>query len=250
MAEQRVAKRETFKDQHYFDEQVRYNAEMLEKFAEKIAHPDTQAAHREQLRHTVFRRQLEQLITRYSRGEPVEALQAAYPRVVDALAEYQQQAGRAAQDFQHFDAYVFALWIVSLAILLDVGDVELRRAVQELNNTGRDALYDRLVALRVPISDPAPTLIYPKPYEPLYEVLDAEREEQTRLIQKFLKQYYKGMKRTYWHDSHLGKDSGFFGYWCFELAVIAKELKIDDSEFSDNIFYPRDLVHWSGRKAR
>jgi hypothetical protein len=243
MSEAEMKKRATFKDDEYFEEQVRYNADILEKFRQKIQDPDTDDDHRERLRHTVFRRELEQLVTRYSRGEPTENLRTAYPRVIDALSEYQQQAGREAQDFRYIDAYVFALWIVSIAILLEVGDAELRRAMQELDNQGRDALYDRLVALRVPVDKPATTLMYPKPYQPLYEALDAEAEEQTRLIQKFLKQYYKGMKRTYWHDSHLGKDSGFFGYWCFELAALVKKLGIDDSAFADNIFYPRDLVH-------
>ena len=97
-----------------------------------------------------------------SRGEPIVALRAAFPRVVDSLEEYQQHAGKAANDFSYFNAYVYALWIVSLAILLDVGDAEWHRVIKDLGNEERDALFDRLVALRIPDRVPTTTLMYPR----------------------------------------------------------------------------------------
>ena len=82
----------------------------------------------------------------------------------------------------------------------------------------------------------------PKPYQALLEAVNARGEQQIKLIQKFLSGYYAGMRKTYWYDSHLGENAGFFGYWCFELAAFVKALNIEDSAFSDNIFYPIDLV--------
>lgn len=239
--------RDTFRDQRYFDEQVEYNARKLVEFRAIIADPGTAPDHRRQLRHTVFRRELEQLVARYSRGEPVSELRTAYPRVVAALAEYQAQAGREAHDFGHFDAYVLALWIVALGILLDVDDVTFHRAVEELDNAGRDAIFDRLVALRVGGRAPARALLYPDPYAPLLEALDASGTTRTVLIRRFLDGYYEGMRGAYWHDSHLGEDAGYFGYWCFELAAFVKVLRIDDSAFAASPYYPRDLVHQSAR---
>jgi hypothetical protein len=235
--------RDTLKPPAYWDEQVRYNEESLAQFRAIIADPATAPEHREQLRHTVFRRELEQLIARYSRGEPVPAMREAFPRVVTALAEYQEEAGPAAQDFEHFDAYVFALWIVSLAILLDADDAELHRAVRELDNEGRDPIFDRLVALRRKVGAPADTLMYPELYQPLYAALHASGPEQERLIIEFLDGWYDGMAAAYWHGSHRGTDAGYFGYWCFELAAFVKGLGIDDSAFAGHAFYPRDLVH-------
>ena len=126
--------------------------------------------------------------------------------------------------------------------MLDVGDAEFHRAVKDLGNEGRDALFDRLVALRIPDRVTTMTLMYPKPYEPLLRALDATGEQQTRLIERFLAVDDDGMWSAYWHDRHLSDDSGYFGYWCFELAAFVRELRIDDATFADSAFYPRDLV--------
>jgi hypothetical protein len=242
------ATRDTLKPPAYWDAQVRYNETSLGEFRAIIASADTAPEHREQLRHTVFRRELEQLIVRYSSGEPVPALRAAYPGVVTALADYQQEAGPAAHNFEQFDAYVYALWIVSLGILLDVDDAEFRRAVRELDNQGRDAMFDRLVALRVERQPQADRLMYPEPYRPLYDALDASGQAQTRLVLEFLDGWYGGMQAAYWHGSHRGADAGYFGYWCFELAALVKGLAIDDSAFADNIYYPRDFLTSAARR--
>jgi len=237
--------RDTRRDARYFDEQVRHNEEWLEKSRGVIASPDTAPNQRRMLRHAVYRRELELLIARYSRGEPVAALRAAYPRVIDALAEYQQHAGNAAQDFDNFDAYVLALWIMALAVLLDVGDDQTRRAAQELGNSRRDAIFDRLLALRLPGQEETRTLMYPRPYGPLRDALDASGDEQSQKLTEFLDGWYNGIKAAYWQGSHTGSDAGYFGYWCFELAAFVKQLGINDSTFADNLYYPSDLVHYS-----
>ena len=218
--------RDKFRDHAYFDRHIRRIASSIEKFGALIATHDIEPEHRRRLRHTVFRREVELLVARYSRGDPPDKLREALPSVIRAFAAYQQQAGRAAHDFSHFDAYVYALWIASLAILLEVPDAELRVAVDLLDNEGRDALFDRLVALRVAGRAAASTLMYPQPYRPLFEALDASGEARTKLILEFLNGYYAGISGAYWHNSHLGEDTGYFGYWCFELAAFVKALKI------------------------
>jgi len=234
--------RSTQKDAKYFAEQEKYNEEMISTFRAIIDEPDTEAAHRQSLLHAVYRRELEQLVTRYSLGGSVPELREHYPRVIDALEAQQQEAGTTAQDFENFDAYVFALWIVSLGILLDVDIQLLRRAVRELGNLGRDALYDNLLALKLPGLPRSADILYREPYAPLADAFCASGAEQTRLMEQFVSEWYEGMRCAYWHNSHLGEDAGFFGYWCFELAAIVKMLRIDDAEWKSNVFYPGDLV--------
>ena len=211
MSEQPL-KRETFKEQSYFDEKVQSRKEWVEKFEALIANPETTPEHRRQLLHTVFQERLQLLITRYSRGESVSPLAQDFPKIISALAAYNFVEGHAPFSFEEFDAYVYALWLVALAILLEVEDEQLQALLRELNNEGRDVLFERLVALRFPGRPQATTLMYPNPYQPLLEALDASEEQQASLICEFLKNYYKGMRRAYWHDSHLGEDAGFFGY--------------------------------------
>ncbi|SRR5258708_6533749 len=235
-------KRETFKEQDFFDKEVIRNEQSIADFSRIASDPATTPDHRRQLLCSLFLRQVEQLILRYSRGESVSSLAVWFPQIVGALAAYHKEAGHSPYGFEELDSYVFALWLVSLAILLDVEESCLRDLLREINNEGRDALYERLVSLRVPGRPQPKTLLYPKPYQPLLEAHDATGEQRDQLIGTFLKNYYKGMKNAYWHDSHLGEDAGFFGYWCFELAAFVKVLDIDDHTFADNIFYPIDLV--------
>lgn len=235
-------KRETFKEPEYFDKLIQSTEGWLVKFREKIADPGTDAEHRAQLRHSVFRNELELLIARYSRGDAISELKQSFLRVVTSFTEYQAGTIRKAHQFGQFDAYIYALWLVSISMLLGIDDGIFQTLLRELNNEGKDGLYERLVSLRVSGRPAISTLLYPKVYQPLFDALDATGEKQSDLIDKFLKSYYKGMRNAYWHDSHLGENAGFFGYWCFELAAFVKKLKIDDSTFANNIFYPVDLV--------
>ena len=35
----------------------------------------------------------------------------------------------------------------------------------------------------------------------------------------------------------------YCGYWCFEIAALAKIFSVDDSEFKKHPYYPYDLAH-------
>jgi hypothetical protein len=82
---------------------------------------------------------------------------------------------------------VLALWIMSLAILLEIDGAEVRRAARELDNEERDAVFDRLLALPLSGYPQTKNLMYPAPDRLLYDALDASVKEQTRLVQKFLR---------------------------------------------------------------
>ncbi len=237
-----AAERSQFKPKAYFDQWIARHTQTLDEFQAIADGPQTQPEHRQSLLHSIFRRRLELLIARYSRGDAKAVLAGAFPAVIDALAEYQREAGPGTQNFNNFDAYVYALWILSLGILLDVDRDLLDRAIAELNNRGRDAIFDRLLALRLPGLKPAANVLYPEPYGLLLQALGATGKERTQGIQEFLANYYGGMLGAYWHGSHGSDDTGFFGYWCFELAAFVKAMGIDDTAFADNPFYPRDLV--------
>jgi hypothetical protein len=237
-----VAIRSPYKDKAYFDQLLAYRTGKLEEFQAIADDPGTTPDHRNSLLHTIFRRKLEMWIMRYSRGDAIAELREAFPPVIEALAEYQKHAGLGTHDFRNFDAYIYALWIVSLCILLNEEEPLLHWAVEELDNQGRDAIFDRLAALRIRDLKPAAELLYPYPYEFLLNALNATGGARTHEIQTFLTNYYDGMQGAYWQGSHERDDAGFFGYWCFELAAFVKALEIDDSDFADNPFYPRDLV--------
>jgi hypothetical protein len=242
MSETRPRQREPLMDRAYFDEKVDRSLSTLARYQEIVDDAATEAAHRTQLRYTIYRQRLQLLILQYSRGDEIDALRAEFPGIVDALDAYHAEPLHEPPDFYFIDTYVHALWLVSLAIVLEAPPACFDRVVQILDNQERDAIYDRLVALRRVGVTLSSALLFPQPYRHLLDALDASGEERGGHIHRFLDEYYDGMKNTYWHDTHVRRDIGFFGYWCFELAAFVKCLGIDDSSFSDRRFYPADLA--------
>lgn len=239
----RESGRDPRKDRRYFDHEVEYNADMQQQFREKIAAPETIESHRRMLRFTAYRRELEQLILRYSRGDSSSRMRAGFPQLIDALEEYHREPGRDEGDFRRIDVYVRALWIIALGILLDVDQVLFVRAADALAEGGRDAIFERLVALRLPQTAAIKVLHYPDPYALLLQALESKGAARDASIQQFLDRWYDSLSDTYWHGSHTSDDAGYFGYWCFCLAAFVKALGIDDHSFADHPHYPRDLVH-------
>jgi hypothetical protein len=181
-----------------------------------------------------YQQQLYLAIAKYSVGEPLEDVRSAVAKAVAFLADDSAAAPMRLQDPEQYFA---ALWGLSLSMLF--GDAS---PVFEQRLAGQDALIDHLLELTGSQLDLAPTLLYPKPYQALYDAIDAPAEAASN-IDTFLKTWYAGMGRTHWHDTHLQNDPAFFGYWSFELAAVVKALSISDASFDENIFYPRDLVH-------
>jgi hypothetical protein len=190
--------------------------------------------------------QLKLLISRYSRGEDVEVMRQGLPDLVGVFVAYSREPGYAPFLLDEMSGYVQVLWLLSLTLLLEIDRDLVRDLVRTFDVTGQDALVDRLIAalgfLEGAASD---RVIHPRPYEFLVRALDAQGTEQQQEIARFLKGYYRGMRHTYWFDRHLRPDTGFFGYWSFELAACVRIADIDDHSFADNIYYPRDLVAWS-----
>jgi hypothetical protein len=235
-------KRDVFLDEEYWDDQVQIREQAIVEFEKALAHPEATWEDHRRLSFAIFRFHLELLIARYSRGDETALLQQAFPQIIDALDSYHRLRPRETLSFNMFSQYVFAIWLVSLGILFDIDIHSWERLVGLIDNKGEDALFERLVALRTSDCREATKLRYPRPYEPLYQALDVTGNKRDTLISQFLKRYYRGMRHAHWHDSHLSRDAGFFGYWCFELAAFVKMLNISDHSFSDNIYYPRDLV--------
>ena len=51
------------------------------------------------------------------------------------------------------------------------------------------------------------------------------------------------MKPAAWYNNDQGGEGAYYGYWCFEAALVVRLLDIDDSSFRDNVYYPKDMVN-------
>lgn len=46
-----------------------------------------------------------------------------------------------------------------------------------------------------------------------------------------IKEWYKNLKKIGWYNSYKNIYEIYFGYWSFEIVVVVKIMKLDDSSF-------------------
>jgi hypothetical protein len=236
-----MKQRDTFKEPEYFQSFIAEKHNNIAEYKALVGTSTIETEHRTCLLYSIFHAQLELWIAKYSAGENIAALRDTFPEIVESFAVYLAQENSESINFQGLTDYIQSLWLVAIAILLDVSDRGLNQLLLLINHTGADAIFDSLVNLRFPECSISTSIIHPKPYLPLYKALNAKGEEQSKLIILFVDNYYKNVEGVYWRGTHQESD-GFFGYWLFELAAFVKGLSIDDRFFANNVHYPRDLI--------
>jgi hypothetical protein len=193
--------------------------------------------------YTNYRSRYQQIFLGYSAGEDLEHLKSRMPAVIDAYEIYLKDTGATATDLADLDDYIVSLWLVSFAILFQVDDALWQRLLACIGNEGRDALHEALVATRTRGRKKASGLLHEAIFAPLLNAITAGDESRDAFVKRYLEDWYKALKPTYWIDSHLKPRSGtFFGYWAVEVAGIVKAFGMDDQAFRDRPYYPRDLL--------
>ncbi|RYF74597.1 MAG: DUF1911 domain-containing protein [Cytophagaceae bacterium] len=79
----------------------------------------------------------------------------------------------------------------------------------------------------------------------LWAVTKSAKEKAADRMKLYLEKYwYTSDNLDTSFNSHLNKKVSHYSYWSYEDAAITKIMKLDDSTFQNNEFYPYDLVHW------
>lgn len=240
-------------DELYFSKWISFKNDRIPKCVAQTKRPPANIRYRAQYIFDIFVQRYELLIEKYSRGDDVEELRPMLPELIEAwewarreeLKVFNEEEMHRRHGFDvNLDAYNLALWLVSIFICLQAEAPLLARLIALIGNEGQDQLYERLIATQVQGRKQAQALLHPKPYALLYEAIDEPvKADRDKLLLKFMKAWYPSMHRTYWHDSHKGKDGGgYFGYWCFEAAGVVRAFGIDDTVIRDDPYYPKDMA--------
>lgn len=153
-------------------------------------------------------------------------------------------------DFTNQLHYQDVLQLLGVAILIRDSQ-SVRRIIKAMDsNRYRDALYEYLVVDFV--EDPRDNfneIIHNKPpYQLLVNIFFEEDDESAlRLLNQYLKNWYKHQKGFRWFDAHLSvidDASTYYGYWAFEAGAVAYILDLDDSNV-EHMIYPKDLVAYA-----
>lgn len=263
MATAKRVLREPFLDQKSYEWNVSYTLdEEIPGYIQGRDAPDTEPEGRGSMRWHISRERFDYVILLYSGGEKVESLIPAVNLAIDAFEEHIDGEHAVMDEFDLAiqDSYVQALWFLSLAKLLGLGPEQIERIANfyaaDETNDGADELFELILAKLGRKSFDAEGLIHEDPYQLLLDCIKAEPEQRPALMTQFLKRWFKGQKECDWWGSHIPRkgttilDTGFFGYWAFEAALVTYLWDIDDSSYRDLPHYPKDLIDFARANAQ
>lgn len=197
---------------------------------------------------------LELLILRYSAGDDISSLQTPCQEMLEEFKRHYEMFPEAQMLYWEADAYQYFMWLLALAYLFNLPDYLPQIMTWFAHNTESDQ-DDKLICelcKQLGVAEfnrPADWLMFDKPYQYLFDALQAgatgdKAQAQTHLA-NYLKNWYKGMKGCYWYDRHKGKFATHFGYWSFEAGMVTVLCGLDDASYRDMLYYPKDLVDYA-----
>ena len=128
-------------------------------------------------------------------------------------------------------SYVDLLWLVSIAILLDLQEeLSERLGAMAEKLKMNDGFIEYLLN---PSAENLKNLSFfmAKPYSEWGKIVTAPDHKKITLIKKYLtSKWYRSHDEEGWYDSHLSNEDIYSGYWSFESGTMVKVLGLDDSE--------------------
>ena len=265
--------RDSLCNMSYWDKWTEYIDSHVRDTLENLKTPAVDLGYEPQYVANLSQDYYEQIIRRYSRGDPIEKLAVYFAPMLDAW-EKSEELGSSVwtPEIKHirhtwavnFDCYHGHFWKITLALLLNIPDDQWQRLTALVGNEGEDILLDRLIAKRSPNRKIGTTLCFPKPYARLLAAIDAPAGKQSKLLKSFIDHWYREIgqfskearvpqlspyEKTYWYNFALPayiNGGAYFGQWCLEAAAAAKMFDLDDSLCLGHRHYPGDFLRPNG----
>lgn len=162
----------------------------------------------------------------------------------DALP--QQDANRRVEwERLSFSNYKGIFTWLAFAVSAGASQDYLKKLFHLVDNAGLDIIFDRIAVKLGDTDRPISTkVLYAKPYQLLLDALEAEKEQQPILMNKFMDAWYPACVKNGFYDTHnITNNFGYAGYWCFEAALVTLVFNLDDSDYRNHKYYPAALVH-------
>jgi hypothetical protein len=191
-------------DENYWDENIAYLEQRLIFMRAGFNDESGDQSYRPQYVFKYVQNCLHLMLRRYSRGDPINELNQYFSWLIDAW-ELSENLGQSVwtkeqQYTRHawavnLDHYIVCFWLVGLALALDIPDDQWQRLLVLIGNEGEDELLDRVIASRSPSRRIGNKLCHPKPYQRLLLALQAQPEQQAKMLADFVKHWYKELNR-------------------------------------------------------
>jgi len=197
------------------------------------------------------------LLMKYTQGNNFVELTTDFDQLVQIAFEYKKKKKERGItdifDFTILERDVFPILAFVFALQVSQKSKEI---INKIFIERKDCLTDRLIMATLnperqianygTWKKTAPA--HKKYFDTLYRAIDATtQEEQTTLI----KQHLKKWNNKNWRQSvSIGSDHDFtpnpcyYGQFAYEVAAVVMAFDIDDSEFKEHIYYPKELVEY------
>jgi hypothetical protein len=243
--------RDTHQDENYFSQYIEFYINSLPELIDKGKFNQLSVDAKLRRCSRLWTYSFHIIAYRYSRGDALSSMRESVMQMINMLKLKHDTVTTVEVDpkiRQMYERLDLGNLYETLALLAFI--VALRFSTQEIltvfhwiGHAGEDALLDYIAhGFGDKTRSLAPHSKFPKIYGPLLEVIAAPVEQRPAKLHKYVEGWYKKMKPIYWHDNHKGAEGAYFGYWCFEAALVAMLWQIDDAAVTEHPHYPADLV--------
>lgn len=247
--------RDKLRDKDYFDEAIKFTDDYISEEIEYInttnplkplAAMKTNAG--------LCQLALDRLEFCYSRGDNMETLKKDLTNLLKYremqlhyadLLPKEEAKNRVEWERLGFSTYKEIFSWLAFAVSTGANQDYFKKLFRLVDNAGLDILFDQ-IAVKLGDTDRlvSTKVLYTKPYQLLLDALEAENEQQSILMNKFMDAWYPACVKNGFYETHnITNNFGYGGYWCFEAALVTLVFKLDDSSYRNHKYYPAALVH-------
>ena len=253
--------RDIIKDRNYFDESIQKREDLIVKNKERIIQ-NTVSEDRinfvKEFRVGLYKNNL---IARYSRGDEMNSKQVIsdFINAVELMDEIWQpktwnmlsKKGDISLQQYTFSGFLDFSRMLSFGVLLEIPKEYILKLVKFIDG---DEVKDFFLEFLIRHLIPEREIISTESYSEFFQVnerygilkeiiLEQDKAKAEEKLEYFLeKKWYPSFKGTSLYNQHDNPHNTYVGYWCFQSAAITKIMKLDDSSFKDNKYYPKDLL--------
>ena len=241
--------RSIFKDTAYFTAFIKELQSILDDNASKPKLDDLKFK-RMMVRNSLYREQI--LIASYSMGVPLKELKILYTDVVksicsswtEEIVKFKIGKEQRILDQLYVHYHDSMLRMLSIGVLFEAKEPieSLKQCLDRLKI--RNRLFDQFIATLISEHQitTASDSYCPVAFNKLEKIAFDVPVEEKKLIY-YQKNWYSTLNKNYfsWKDTHLNSGSGFYGYWNFALAAVAKINSFKVEKLYNNPFFPTDL---------
>ncbi len=235
--------RDNRKNKEYFDTWIDYDRQRVATMKKAVDDFPEELNPRQLLyMHNYANKHLQILAYRFSRGDELRDLEGDVDAAVTAFNVFNRARNSSVESTDAYpldiDRSQQAIWLAYFALCsYERGsklDIAIRTALMTpdklLNEVSGIVMGEKVLT--------ASDCVAQKVHEPLLGFCMTRAIDDNEMI-RFVSTWYDKCDNAYWHDTHEGDDRGYFGYWCFEAALVSKALGHSENPFYSSIYYPK-----------